>query len=107
MSDSLKAQYASTPLFGANATAIEAFYEQFLADPDSVPTAWRDYFDTLGSPDTEIAHSTIREELRVHVRFAQAEIVELQDTGNRPIHQAEWVDISYLVAAQTVDLDKA
>jgi 2-oxoglutarate dehydrogenase E1 component len=63
MSTSLKDQYASTPLFGANGAAVEALYEQYLQDPAAVPAGWRDYFDTLGSPDTEIAHSTIREDL--------------------------------------------
>jgi 2-oxoglutarate dehydrogenase E1 component len=63
MSDSLKEQYASTPLFAANATAVEALYERYLQDPASVPAAWRDYFATLGAPDTEVAHSTIRQDL--------------------------------------------
>ena len=63
MSDSLKQQYASTPLYGSNANAVEALYEKFLSDPKSVPSAWADYFRTLGADDTEIAHSAIREEL--------------------------------------------
>jgi len=63
MSDSLKEQYASTPLFAANATAVEALYEQYLQDPDSVPVTWRDYFAALGAADTEIAHSAIRDDL--------------------------------------------
>ena len=63
MSKSLTEQYASTPLFGSNAAAVEQFYELYLADPDSVPAAWRDYFDTLGDMETEIAHSAIREDL--------------------------------------------
>ncbi|MEE4163738.1 MAG: 2-oxoglutarate dehydrogenase E1 component [Woeseiaceae bacterium] len=63
MSKSLTELYASTPLFGGNATAVEHFYEQYLEDPDSVPGAWREYFDTLGAPDTEVAHSEIREDL--------------------------------------------
>ena len=63
MSDSLKEQYASTPIYGGNAAAVEALYEQFLLDPASVPAAWRDYFETLAAPETEIAHSAIREEL--------------------------------------------
>ena len=37
MSNSLKDQYASTPLFGGNATAVEALYEEYLGDPESVP----------------------------------------------------------------------
>ena len=60
---SLKDQYASTPLFGGNATAVEALYEQFLGDPQSVPERWRDYFEALGDPGTEIAHSEIRADL--------------------------------------------
>ncbi len=63
MSDSLKEKYASTPLFAANATAVETLYEKYLEDPASVPDAWREYFATLGEPDTEVAHSAVREEL--------------------------------------------
>ncbi|MDH3352360.1 MAG: thiamine pyrophosphate-dependent enzyme, partial [Gammaproteobacteria bacterium] len=63
MSDSLKEQYAATPLFGGNANALEALYEQYLRDAASVPETWRSYFDSLGDADTEIAHSAIREEL--------------------------------------------
>ena len=63
MGSSLKDQYASTPLFGSNASAVEAMYEQYLSDPGSVPQAWRQYFESLGDPDTEVAHSGIREEL--------------------------------------------
>ncbi len=68
MSYSLKEQYDSTPLFGGNASAIEALYEQFLGDPQSVPDTWRDYFNTLGARDTEVVHSTIRADLRSGAR---------------------------------------
>ena len=64
MSNSLKDQYASTPLFGGNATAVEALYEEYLRDPGSVPNAWRDYFDSLGDAENEVAHSVIRDDLR-------------------------------------------
>ena len=63
MSKSLTELYASTPLFGSNASAVEHFYEQFLENPESVPPAWREYFGTLGDADTEVAHSAIRDEL--------------------------------------------
>ena len=63
MSNTLKEKYASTPLFGGNAAAIEALYEQYLSDASAVPTAWRDYFDTLGADDTEVVHSVIRDKL--------------------------------------------
>ena len=63
MGSSLKEQYATTPLFGSNASAVEALYEQYLNDPGSVPAGWRGYFESLGDPQGEIAHSRIREEL--------------------------------------------
>ena len=45
MSNTLKEKYASTPLFGGNAAAVEGLYEQYLGDASAVPAAWRDYFD--------------------------------------------------------------
>jgi 2-oxoglutarate dehydrogenase E1 component len=34
-------------LFGGNAPYVEEMYENYLADPTSVPDTWRDYFDAL------------------------------------------------------------
>ncbi|MDH3440726.1 MAG: 2-oxoglutarate dehydrogenase E1 component, partial [Gammaproteobacteria bacterium] len=63
MSNSLKERYASSPLYGSNAAAVEAMYEQFIADPDSVSEGWRRYFRTLGGDQTEVLHSPIRKRL--------------------------------------------
>ncbi|HSG98032.1 MAG TPA: 2-oxoglutarate dehydrogenase E1 component, partial [Woeseiaceae bacterium] len=63
MSNSIKEQLASTPLFGGNASAVEKLYEQYLVDPDSVAAGWRQYFTDLGDPDNEVLHSRIRENL--------------------------------------------
>ena len=54
MSTVFKDQYDSTPLQGANATYVEWLYEQFLAEPGSVPTEWRQYFSSLGAEGAEI-----------------------------------------------------
>ncbi|MGB5490708.1 MAG: 2-oxoglutarate dehydrogenase E1 component [Woeseiaceae bacterium] len=63
MSNSLKDQLASTPLFGGNASAVEHLYEQYLDDPESVQAGWRSYFESMGDPGAEIVHSAIRDEL--------------------------------------------
>ena len=63
MGNSLKEQYASSPLYGSNAAAVEAMYEQYVADPDSVPEGWRRYFRSLGGDQTEVLHSPIRRRL--------------------------------------------
>ena len=47
MATSLRELLASTPLSGGNAPYVEALYEQFLTDPQSVEPAWRDYFQHL------------------------------------------------------------
>ncbi|HET7371303.1 MAG TPA: thiamine pyrophosphate-dependent enzyme, partial [Gammaproteobacteria bacterium] len=44
MSDPLDKRYLTSPLFGGNAPFVEAIYEQYLEDPDSVESHWRDYF---------------------------------------------------------------
>ncbi len=68
MSNSLKDQYASSPLYGSNATAVEALYEQYLQKPDSVADEWRQYFHSLGADETEIAHEPIRQRLLARSR---------------------------------------
>lgn len=68
MSPSLKEQIASTPLSGSNAGAIEKLYEQYLEQPDSVSAGWREFFKSLGDPQTEVAHSGIREKLLQEAR---------------------------------------
>ena len=54
MSNSIKEQLASTPLFGSNASAVEGLYEQYLDDPAAVSAGWREYFESLGDPDYTI-----------------------------------------------------
>jgi 2-oxoglutarate dehydrogenase E1 component len=62
MSDSLRALLDSSPLGAGNAPYVESLYEQFLADPESVEPAWRDYFRSLGGTN-DAAHGPIREAL--------------------------------------------
>jgi len=68
MSNSLKEQLASTPLFGANASAVERLYEQYLENPEAVPVGWREYFDSMGDAESEVVHSRIRDELLIEAR---------------------------------------
>ena len=61
MAPSLRELLASTPLSGGNAPYVEALYEQFLADPQSVDPKWREYFQKLrdGSAGEQI-HSAVQ-----------------------------------------------
>ncbi len=56
----------NTFLFGGNAPYVEEMYENYLANPGSVPDSWRDYFDALqnvaavdGSNAKDVAHQPV------------------------------------------------
>jgi 2-oxoglutarate dehydrogenase E1 component len=59
---------SSTPLAAGNAPYVEALYEQFLADPNSVEPAWREYFERLGGHAGEVPHGPVVEELTERAR---------------------------------------
>jgi 2-oxoglutarate dehydrogenase E1 component len=52
-------------LFGGNAPFIEELYEKYLANPQSIPEEWRDYFDRMqdlpGASDKDVAHAPVVE----------------------------------------------
>lgn len=57
--------WRSGHISGGNASYVEELYEQYLADPASVPDQWRSYFQTLprveGAVSNDLSHSTIRD----------------------------------------------
>jgi 2-oxoglutarate dehydrogenase E1 component len=61
----LKEFLNSSYLFGGNAPFIEDLYEKYLANPQSIPEEWRDYFDRMqvlpGSNDKDVAHAPVVE----------------------------------------------
>ncbi len=89
MSISLKEQLASTPLFGANASAVEMLYEQYLERADSVSSGWREYFESLGDPDTEIAHSVIRQDLVLEARDGRKPGRVAASLSDKPVSAGE------------------
>ena len=52
----------TSPISGGNGAWVEAMYEQYLADPDSVEASWRDYFKQMetGGARHDVAHSPIQ-----------------------------------------------
>ena len=89
MSNSLKEQLASTPLFGANAGAVERMYELYLENPSDVPDGWRDYFDTMGDPGAEVVHSKIRDDLLEQARSGRRRGTATTRTTGKPTTSGE------------------
>ena len=63
MSNSLKEQYAQSPLSGANANAVEAMYDAYLERPDSVSAEWQAYFRSLGGAQDQTSHAAVQADL--------------------------------------------
>ena len=59
-----KEMLSNSYLYGANAPFIEQLYESYLADPASVESRWRDYFEELQRIEQgprDVAHAPIQE----------------------------------------------
>ncbi|MFT4047143.1 MAG: 2-oxoglutarate dehydrogenase E1 component [Solimonas sp.] len=115
----------SSSINGANAPYVEAFYEQFLDDPESVDPSWRAYFRLIQDQNgpREIPHSEVvarferlaREPRRVVAAEAgfdakaaekQAGVLRLINYYRMRGHQAARLDPLGLVTAPSLpDLD--
>jgi 2-oxoglutarate dehydrogenase E1 component len=112
MSNSLKEQYASSPLYGSNAEAVEAMYELYVRNPDAVSEGWRRYFRSLGGDQTEVLHSPIRERLLETTRRARSDVgVATATRGAAPAANEKQASVSRLIQVyslrghQIADLD--
>ncbi|NNL94890.1 MAG: 2-oxoglutarate dehydrogenase E1 component, partial [Xanthomonadales bacterium] len=66
MSSTIEEFYRYSHLSGGNAAFVEAYYEDWLNDPDSVPQQWRKVFDAMpGANGTERGHLEIQERFRM------------------------------------------
>lgn len=60
----MDALWRTSHIAGGNAVYVEAMYEQYLQDPNSVPREWRSYFERLprvNGTTQDIPHSTVVE----------------------------------------------
>ena len=112
MSKSHKEQLASTPLFGANSSAVESLYEQYLERPDSVPTGWREYFAEMGDSGSEIPHSPIRDQLlqesregRKPGRVVRRASGKASTSGEKQAAVARLIQVYSLRGHQIADID--
>ncbi|KUM02122.1 2-oxoglutarate dehydrogenase E1 component [Chromobacterium subtsugae] len=82
----MQSMYSHSYLFGGNAPFIEELYEQYLADANSVPNEWRDYFDKLaqapGAAERDVPHQPIQESF---IQLAKKPL-----SGQRSSAAADW-----------------
>lgn len=80
MSNLLKIFQDSSALHGTNAAFIENLYEQFLADPTSIPSSWQTKFSTLQDSNLpQTSHSPIVNHFAKLAKSKQTHFAKLQN----------------------------
>ena len=112
--DNMAALWNNSHIFGGNAAYVEALYETFLVDPNSVDAKWRDYFDKLprveGVFGADIPHSQIVDQFaalgRKRVRSMEPSHGEVSTEYERKqVRVIELIDAYRQRGHQKADLD--
>ncbi len=87
-SSAYRTYQGNTYLFGGNAPYVEEMYDNYLANPGSVPDNWRSYFDALQNvPAVDGTHAKDLPHLPVINAFA-----EMAKKGATPVHAPSGAD---------------
>ncbi len=82
-STDLQKQWASSYLSGGSMAYVDSLYEDFLADPNSVPDDWRKAFCALPSVNgelKEVSHRDIRDYFLKNADKKNAQVVSSEDS---------------------------
>ena len=88
MSALLERQYESSPIHGSNAPYVEALYEAYLDDPDSVSEEWGRYFGGFGDTQRDVPHRPIIRAVRERPQQSLAVAAGIGWEGSPPSEQA-------------------
>ncbi|MBB6097739.1 2-oxoglutarate dehydrogenase E1 component [Deinobacterium chartae] len=83
----MKSAPEATIMYGGNASFVEALYEDYLSDPQSVAPEWRAYFEGLGGPRpvAETAHSGVQRAFAELARLPRG--LRSAPTGEAPVNR--------------------
>ena len=94
------AELGHTELAADNANYIEALYEQYLTDPDSVDADWQTYFEQYKSPN-DAKHNAIKDQFLLLARNQTANKVNT-DTSGAPAGSADCADPKQMGVQQLI-----
>ncbi|MDF1485464.1 2-oxoglutarate dehydrogenase E1 component [Ramlibacter sp. H39-3-26] len=110
-----QAYSANTYLFGGNAPYVEDMYENYLANPGSVPDNWRDYFDALqhvpaadGSQARDVPHLPVVNAFAERAKQGQTKVVVASadsELGRKRTAVQQLIAAYRNVGARWADLD--
>ena len=98
-----QAYSGNTHLFGGNAPYVEEMYENYLANPGSVPDSWREYFDALqhvpavdGSQAKDVPHLPV---INAFAERAKSGVTQVVKASENPEMGRKRTAVQQLVAA--------
>lgn len=98
----LEQNWSTSPFYGGNAPYIEALYEAYLRDPNSIPEHWREQFDQLprvnGQIERDVPHGTVQQHflMLARNRTRQQPLMVSSVTSE---HDKKQVAVTQMVAA--------
>jgi 2-oxoglutarate dehydrogenase E1 component len=109
------AYQGNTYLFGGNAPYVEEMYENYLANPGSVPDTWREYFDALqhvpasdGSNAKDVPHLPVVNAFAERAKQGQTKVVVASadsEMGRKRTSVQQLIAAYRNVGARWADLD--
>ena len=106
----------NTYLFGGNAPYVEEMYENYLANPGSVPDSWREYFDALqhvpavdGSNAKDVPHLPVINAFAERAKAGGTQVVQASgadsELGRKRTAVQQLIAAYRNVGARWADLD--
>ena len=82
MSKSLEERFLDSFKNGGNSEYLEILYEDYLENPNSLPSEWKKYFDSIQNGQIDVSHKSIEEQFR-NKNFLQKQKLKFQRTPKR------------------------
>ena len=96
-------------LFGSNAPFVEELYEQYLADVNTVPEEWRQYFDQLqaspGAAARDVAHAPVIAAFVEMAKQPAARMVVVGDADKQQISVLQMINAYRFLGNRWANLD--
>lgn len=103
----MQAMQDSSPLSGGNNLFVEGLYEDYLANPASVPVEWRSYFDGLqaGAAAHDVAHSPIQRAFAALPKRAADVTAAEESLERKQVSVLQMINAHRFLGARVANLD--
>jgi len=80
VSKSLEERFLDSFKNGGNSEYLEILYEDYLENPNSLPSEWKKYFDSIQNGQIDVSHKSIEEQFR-NKKFPTEAKVEISENS--------------------------